>query len=178
MNTPNPYQSPETDPDGCAFPASSDGETLALPIPAADALPAVSTADTIVPRHIAAIVDSVIALTLGVVAAKSFVDDMPLVQLPVFALVYLGYYLLLEGLLSRTPGKLLTGLVVVQFDGRRCSWRQALIRTAFRVLEVNPALLGAIPAALSIILSRHHQRLGDKAARTIVVPARRLRKRR
>jgi uncharacterized RDD family membrane protein YckC len=77
-------------------------------------------------------------------------------------------------LFSRTLGKFCMGLIVVQYDGRRCTWRQAIIRTLFRFVEVNPLLLGALPAAISIIGSRHRQRFGDKVARTIVVPARRV----
>jgi len=43
-----------------------------------------------------------------------------------------------------------------------------------RVLEVNPVLLGAFPAALSVVFSPKHQRFGDKLAGTIVVPPDRL----
>lgn len=163
MNEVNPYQSPEA-----TAPATSpDGDA-----------PTISTTDTIVPRHIAAIIDSIVALVLGVMAAKAVAEDAPLIQSLVFVATYLGYFLLCEGFLARTPGKLLTGLVIVQYDGRRCTWGQTLIRTGFRLLEVNPLLLGAIPAALSIIFSKRHQRFGDRTAGTIVVPARRLRKRR
>jgi len=125
-----------------------------------------------VPRYIAAAVDNVIAMVLALVAAKSVSDDLPVVQFGLLIGVYLGYYFLFEAAISRTPGKLLTGLVVVQFDGARCKWHQSAVRTGFRVLEVNPILLGAIPAALIIACSRRRQRLGDKYARTIVVESR------
>src|SRR5262245_57854857 len=69
-----------------------------------------------VPRYIAAAVDNVVAMVLGVVAAKSVSDDLPVVQFGLLIGVYLGYYFLFEAVISRTPGKLLTGLVVVQFD--------------------------------------------------------------
>ena len=66
-------------------------------------------------------------------------------------------------------GLMLAGLVVVQMDGTRITWRQAIVRTLFRGIEVNPLLLGALPAALCIIISRYRQRIGDKVAGTVVV---------
>jgi uncharacterized RDD family membrane protein YckC len=177
MHQPNPYQSPETE-SYAMVPERSDGaHAPGLPIASKDPSPAVSTDNTVLPRHIAALMDNAIALLLCVVAAKSVAEDMPVVQLLISVTVYLGYYFVFESLVSRTPGKLLTGLVVIQFDGRRCTWRQTLIRTCIRVLEANPVVLGALPAAICILSSKHHQRFGDKVARTIVVPARRLRKR-
>ncbi|MCA9131453.1 MAG: RDD family protein, partial [Planctomycetales bacterium] len=69
-----------------------------------------------------------------------------------------------------TPGKYFAGLTIRDFDGGRCSFRQTIVRTLFRVIEVNPILLGGIPAAASILWSRDKQRFGDKVARTVVVP--------
>lgn len=130
----------------------------------------ISTHNTVLPRHIAAILDNVIAMILGVVAAKSVAEDQYALQSAMFVAGYLSYYFIFEAAIARTPGKLLTGLVIVRTDGSRATVRDAAIRTAFRVLEVNPACLGAIPAAVCILRSKHHQRFGDKAAGTIVVP--------
>jgi len=131
-------------------------------------------AGPIVPRYLAASIDNVIAIILGYAAAKSVSDDLPAVQGILLVGAFLGYFLVFEAVFSRTLGKLLTGLVVVQFDeGNHCTLRQAAIRTGFRLLEVNPILAGAIPAAIVITFSRYRQRLGDKAAGTIVVEARR-----
>lgn len=76
---------------------------------------------------------------------------------------------LFEGLLSRTLGKMLNGLVIAQLDGQPCSWKQAFIRTAFRALEANP-VLGWLPAGIRVVWSRRHQRFGDLYAGTVVVP--------
>ncbi len=84
-------------------------------------------------------------------------------------LSYLAYFLIFEALFCTTPAKFMNGLVVRDFHGGRCSFRQTLVRTLFRVLEVNPALLGFLPAAARIILFRNKQRFGDKAAGTVVV---------
>jgi uncharacterized RDD family membrane protein YckC len=173
MNEPNPYEPPETVSDADATAVNRGTRPLA----SHDELPAVSTRNTLVPRQIAAILDNIMAMTLGMVAAKSVDEELLPMQLLLCVAVYLGYFFLFEGFISRTPGKALTGLVVIQFDGGRCTWRQSLIRTCFRLLEVNPALLGAIPAVISILTSSHHQRLGDRMAQTIVVPSRRVPKR-
>lgn len=139
-------------------------------------LAAISTEGTVVPRYIAALLDNFLAGVLAYGAATSISQDLPLVQVPLFLGTYLGYYLLFEGGVSRTPGKMLSGLLVVQFDGRRVTWRQALVRTVSRLLEVNPACLGGLPAALCILWSANRQRFGDRLAGTIVVPSRRLKR--
>jgi uncharacterized RDD family membrane protein YckC len=122
------------------------------------------------PRYIAALVDWALQMPLGVLVIKSLPASWAVLQLPLVVVIFLGYFLLFEGLFGRTPGKLLTGLVVVQFDGRKCTWRQAWTRTYWRLLEVNPLLLGAIPAAIAVVRSPYHQRLGDHFAKTLVVP--------
>lgn len=130
-----------------------------------------STSNTIVPRHAAAVIDTICAVVLGIMSAKTIGNQHPLLQTAALVGAYLGYYLFFEGAFHRTPGKLVAGLVVVGLDGRGCTWRQTLIRTGFRILEVNPVLLGGIPAALCIVASMNRQRLGDKVARTMVVRA-------
>jgi uncharacterized RDD family membrane protein YckC len=170
MQYENPYQSPSIAADDAAAARTQ-------PIhPPSDPL-ADLTADTVVPRYVAASLDMLLMMLIAVIAAKQFSNDWPLLQTAVALAIYPAYFLLWEGLTARTPGKLLTGLVVVNFHRQRCSWRQTGIRTLFRLLEVNPILLGALPAAISIVTSKYRQRLGDKAAKTIVVPGRRLKKR-
>jgi uncharacterized RDD family membrane protein YckC len=83
---------------------------------------------------------------------------------------YLGYFLISEGLWGRTLGKYFQGLVVRNLNGERAGWTAALIRTVLRVVEVNPALFGAIPAGLVVISSARKQRIGDMLAGTLVVP--------
>lgn len=84
-------------------------------------------------------------------------------------LTYLGYFFIPEALWSRTPGKYLQGLVVVDPSGGRCGWRRALLRTLVRVVEANPLLFGGLPAGVDILVSKRNQRLGDLAAGTLVV---------
>jgi uncharacterized RDD family membrane protein YckC len=133
---------------------------------------ALSTSNTVVPRYIAALMDNLLAMLIAVLAAKFVGFGMPILQGAIAVVVYLGYYFIPELLFSRTFGKFVTGLVVVGVEGERCCGRQIAMRTAFRLLEVNPLFFGAIPAALSILFSRYHQRFGDKFAETLVVESR------
>ncbi len=131
--------------------------------------PADSPQGTTMPRHIAGMLDNLIAWFLSIVCAKQLPDSNVGLQLFAAVVAYLAYFLISESLFCTTPAKFMNGLVIRDFHGGRCSFRQTLIRTLFRLLEVNPALLGFLPAAASIIWSRHKQRFGDKVAGTVVV---------
>lgn len=61
------------------------------------------------------------------------------------------------------------GLAVVRLDGTRAGFREALVRTLLRIVEVNPLLFGGLPAGLSIAFTKRRQRLGDILAGTAVV---------
>lgn len=131
------------------------------------------------PRHGAAVIDHVLAF-VSLFAAGSFLaqwvstkrsDETSIViGLAVFA-VYFLYYFLFEWLFSATPGKFLTGLTIRCTDGSRLGAKAAFIRTLTRLLEVNPLLLGGVPAAIIVRCSRRHQRWGDQLAGTVVVEA-------
>ncbi len=135
----------------------------------------IATSNTIMPRHLAAIFDNMLAAIVGLLAAQYLIDkDHYQIQLVFFVVAYLAYFFLFELSISRTPGKMLTGLVIVRKDGSRISTFDVVLRTVLRLIEVNPAFLGYAPAALSIIFSKHHQRFGDRLAGTIVVPPNRI----
>lgn len=106
---------------------------------------------------------------LSIAAGKAGPNDNPALQLFLAVTAYLGYFFAMEWALGWTVGKLVTGLRVCNLDGGRCTWRQIAVRTVYRLLEVNPFLLGAWPAAVRIIWSRDKQRFGDWAAGTLVV---------
>lgn len=162
MSTVNPYQSPLTE----------SGPPIAAPVRTA----ANYVGGTIVPRYLAASGDALVAIVLALLAGAWAPETMPVAQLVAMIAVWIGYFFFPEWLVSTSPGKLLAGLVVVQMDGTRITWRQAALRTVFRLLEVNPILLGALPAGLCIVFSTHRQRFGDHVAGTVVVRARCMRK--
>lgn len=121
-------------------------------------------------RLLALFIDHLIAFALMMLAVAFVPESLPLVKAVFFFLIYLAYFVVLEALWSRTLGKFFQGLVVRKLDGSRCNWRAALIRGSLRIVEVNPLLLGGLPAGLVIIASERKQRIGDLLAGTVVVP--------
>jgi uncharacterized RDD family membrane protein YckC len=120
-------------------------------------------------RFIAAVIDNFIALTVMFLIVAMVPEDMLTLRTILLVTAYLGYFLVLEGLFGRTAGKYHQGLAIRSLDGRHADWRAVTIRTLARILEVNPALLGGLPAGLLIISSARKQRLGDILAGTVVV---------
>jgi uncharacterized RDD family membrane protein YckC len=86
------------------------------------------------------------------------------------------YFPVTEGIWGRSLGKLITGTVVVDKNGHAPGVVKATLRTAARLIEVNPFLLGGIPAGVVLALSKNRQRLGDMLAQTYVVRAKQLAK--
>jgi uncharacterized RDD family membrane protein YckC len=77
------------------------------------------------------------------------------------------YFAVCEGLTGTTLGKRLFGLRVVRaLDGRRCGPGAAVIRTALRLID---NVLFSLPGIAAIVTSPRRQRLGDRAAKTLVV---------
>lgn len=120
-------------------------------------------------RFLALIFDHSIALALTVMGVALVPAEYPAVKWIIFAGTYVTYFLVFEALWSRTPGKRLFGLVIRKLDGSPCGWKSASIRFALRVIEINPLLCGALPAAIAILTSKRRQRLGDMLAGTVVV---------
>lgn len=164
----NPYRPPQAASEADVVEAGSDnGGRERLGSTALASAP--STSGTIVARHLAATIDNLAAWVGAVLVGQSLGEVDPWRLAAAMVAAYLGYFFLFEASLARTPGKWFFGLVIVGRDGRPCTSRQAIVRGMLRLLEVNPFVLGAIPAALSIILTKHNQRLGDLAAGTFVV---------
>ncbi len=98
---------------------------------------------TTIPRHIAGVLDNVLAWFFSIPSAKLLTPDSgPVIQCTVVVLAYLGYFFVFEALFSTTPAKFMNGLVVRNFAGGRCTLSQTLVRTLFRLIEVNPLFLG------------------------------------
>src|SRR4051794_8154077 len=120
-------------------------------------------------RLIAVFVDHLIALALTLLVVAFVPESLPVVKAVCVFGIYTMYFIVLEALWSRTLGKWFQGLVVRKLDGSPCDWKAALIRGALRLVEVNPILLGGLPAGLTIIASARKQRIGDMLAGTLVV---------
>jgi uncharacterized RDD family membrane protein YckC len=93
----------------------------------------------------------------------------------VWLLLAVGYFVVGERAWGRTLGKLITGTIVVNVHGARPNLVQVLTRTLMRLFEVNPLLMGGVPAGIAVSMSTNKQRLGDMMANTYVVSVRTLR---
>jgi uncharacterized RDD family membrane protein YckC len=93
--------------------------------------------------------------------AANFVSDLPVWASVAYGLFVIGYYILLEGLLGQTLGKLAVGIkVVAEATGQAPGMAAAAVRTVLFCYAV---------AFFTVLVSSRRQRLGDMAARTLVV---------
>jgi uncharacterized RDD family membrane protein YckC len=81
-------------------------------------------------------------------------------------LLSFGYYIVCESATGATLGKRLVGIRVVGEDGEPVTFGAAVVRNLVRVVD---ALFFYFVGFISAILSTRGQRLGDRAAHTIVV---------
>jgi uncharacterized RDD family membrane protein YckC len=83
-------------------------------------------------------------------------------------ILYWGYFTLFEAFWNgRTPGKRLAKIRVIQRSGRGIGLFESMTRNFLRIVDQFPFVYAV--GAVSIFLTRDHQRLGDLAAGTLVV---------
>jgi uncharacterized RDD family membrane protein YckC len=81
--------------------------------------------------------------------------------------LYFGYYVLMEGYLGQTLGKMLLGIKVIrEDDGGVPGVKAAAIRTVLRIVD---GLFSYLVGFIAVLASAKNQRLGDMAAHTLVV---------
>jgi uncharacterized RDD family membrane protein YckC len=85
------------------------------------------------------------------------------------------YFPVLEGLWGRSLGKLIAGTIVVDGAGHPPGIWKAVLRTLARLFEVNPFLVGGLPAGIVMMNSQTRRRVGDMWAKTYVVRVKDLR---
>ncbi|TML16282.1 MAG: RDD family protein [Actinobacteria bacterium] len=78
----------------------------------------------------------------------------------------LGYYIVCEAATGATLGKLMVGIRVVGEDGEHATFGAAVVRNLLRLVD---ALFFYLVGAVFALTSTRGQRLGDRAAHTIVV---------
>ncbi len=125
-------------------------------------------------RMIAIIIDSAIQFVLFIALGFSFagigLEGVALAAAAAasFFLLFWGYFFLFEGLWNgRTPGKRAQRIRVIRVDGQPAGWIQAALRNLVRIIDLLP--MAYTLGALSILLTKRSQRLGDLTAGTIVV---------
>jgi uncharacterized RDD family membrane protein YckC len=125
-------------------------------------------------RMIAALIDGAIQVGLTILVALLIsgleVQGAALAILWIVTsfIVFWGYFFIFEGLWQgRTPGKRTQRLRVVRTDGHPMSGAQMFVRNLLRIVDFLPAYYAA--GAVSIVLTRRSQRIGDLAAGTLVI---------
>ncbi|HEY8574096.1 RDD family protein [Phenylobacterium sp.] len=115
-------------------------------------------------------IDFLAMALLFIVPFLVFPDPAPDPVVIAAVVAVIAYFPVTEGLWGRTLGKLITGTVVVDASGAKPNFGAIIVRTLTRLIEANPFFIGALPAGVIALCTKHHQRLGDVLARTYVVP--------
>ena len=84
----------------------------------------------------------------------------------VYIILGLGYFVLAEGLTGSTVGKRIVGIRVIGEDGEIAGFGQAVVRNVLRFVD---GLFFYLVGAIFAFTSPSAQRLGDRAAHTVVV---------
>ena len=99
--------------------------------------------------------------------AANWVSNLPGWASVAYGLFVFAYFVLLEGLLGQTLGKLVVGIkVVAEATGTTPGIAPAAVRTVLRLID---GLFCYAVAFVSVLASGKRQRLGDMAAHTLVV---------
>lgn len=83
-------------------------------------------------------------------------------------IIFIAYFTYLEGTSGQTIGKMAMRIKVVREDGGRMDIGTAFIRNILRIID---GLFFYLVGAIIIWISRKKQRLGDIAAKTVVIRA-------
>ena len=125
-------------------------------------------------RAVAVIIDAIlpciVGWALGAVMGGSTATGFDLSGGPalVFFLIAFGYFVVMEKTQGATLGKKAMGLKVVRENGEAMDWGAVIIRNLLRIIDgIAFYLVGAIV----VWVSKKRQRLGDMAAKTLVVRA-------
>jgi uncharacterized RDD family membrane protein YckC len=81
---------------------------------------------------------------------------------------YFAFFVVLQGMTGASPGKLVTGLRVVDEQGGRAGVGRSLLRTLLWVVDGAPWFLPLV-GFITGLTSTGHRRVGDLAAKTYVV---------
>lgn len=130
---------------------------------------AITKKDTIDTRSIAAFIDFVNISLLTMVLSIVIDSTSFLTGVIMYSVIVIIYFSTFESLTGSTPGKFVLRLKVVNSNCEKPSFRQALIRALFWLIEVNPVIFLCV---ITFFISRNHalkQRFGDRLAATFVV---------
>ena len=123
-------------------------------------------------RFMAALLDAVIqfgaVLIAGLVLAATQSETALVVNLVTGFLVIFGYPIVLEtATRGKTVGKMAARIRVVRTDGQPVTFPVVLVRNLLRLVDILPTAYAV--GVVSILVTKHGQRLGDLAAGTVMV---------
>jgi uncharacterized RDD family membrane protein YckC len=125
--------------------------------------------DVIGARVVAFIIDHILSFIAAVALGFGFAVVLGEVGIYLGVVIGLfGYFILLEGLFGQTVGKRLLGVVVIKRDGSPCTMTASVVRNLLRIID---GILSYAVGLVVMLLSDDRQRIGDRAADTVVVRA-------
>jgi uncharacterized RDD family membrane protein YckC len=105
--------------------------------------------------------------SISSVGSANWNGSMPALPTLLYGVIIVLYYILLEGYLGQTVGKMLLGIKVVREDnGEVPGLGGATIRTLLRIVD---GIFNYLVAFITVLISGKNQRFGDMAAHTLVV---------
>jgi uncharacterized RDD family membrane protein YckC len=122
-------------------------------------------------RAVAVIIDFVVLIAIGYVIAvltgSTTATGFELEGMPAFLwfISFFVYYIILEGQLGQTLGKMAVGLKVVTESGSPIGYRESIIRNVLRIAD---GLFFYVVGAIFVYSSETKQRLGDRVGNTVV----------
>ena len=125
-------------------------------------------------RAVAVIIDGILLMivgwALGAVMGGSTATGFNLGggAAGVFFLIAFAYFVVMEKTQGATLGKKLMGLKVVRENGEPMDWGASVIRNILRLID---GFFFYLVGAIVVWVSKKKQRLGDMAAKTLVVRA-------
>jgi uncharacterized RDD family membrane protein YckC len=155
-----PQEAPQEKPPTAAAPAPAP--TFQAPYAAASAYQGVPI------RFVAVLIDAVI---IAIIAGIISIPLQTRLSGAVSLLIFLLYYILLEGAYGQTVGKMAVKIKVVREDGTKIDYTDAVVRTVLRIIDAIPFVVPYLLGAIFIWTSDKKQRLGDRTAHTVVVKA-------
>jgi uncharacterized RDD family membrane protein YckC len=119
-------------------------------------------------RFVATLIDVVIIFIIAGVLAIPFQNQL---SGAVSLLIFLLYFIVLEGAYGQTVGKMAVKIKVVREDGTKIDYTDAVVRNVLRLIDLIPYFIPYLLGAILIWTSDMKQRLGDRVAHTVVVKA-------
>ena len=116
-------------------------------------------------RFLAILIDTIILGVIGGILNAIFQNQTGLSG-GITSILALVYFIILEATQGATLGKMALGLRVVKMDGSPITWSESIIRNLLRIID---GLFIYLVGAIFVWTSPLKQRLGDRAAHTVVV---------